>query len=52
MSTYTLWCPIEGEKNLFKVMILINGDIYDLKEEIKEKRNNLLQKVDAIDLIL
>jgi crinkler effector protein len=52
MSTYSLWCPIEGDKTPFKVMIPINSDIYDLKEEIKKERSNFLQKVDASDLIL
>jgi crinkler effector protein len=52
MSTYSLWCLIEGEKDLFKVMIPINSDVYDLKEEIKKTQSNFLQKVDASGLIL
>ena len=52
MSTYTLWCLIEGYKTLFKVMIPINSDIDDLRKEIKEKKSNLFQEVDASDLIL
>jgi len=33
-------------------MIPINSDIDDLRKEIKEKKSNLFQEVDASDLVL
>ncbi|KAI0297393.1 hypothetical protein BC826DRAFT_165340 [Russula brevipes] len=51
MSTYNLWCLIEG-KTPFLVTALSTMPISVLKKVIKEENSNLLQKVDAPNLIL
>lgn len=52
MSTYNLWCLIEGEQGPFPVTALSTTSIGALKKVIKEENSNLLQKVDANQLIL
>ena len=53
MSTYKLWCLIDGDKTVFCVVIPMNEDISNLKESIKEKdKNGVLSNVDAKALTL
>jgi len=51
-TPYTLWCYVEGDRALFRVVISSTKIIDDLKDSIKEKRRNLLQGVDAPSLTL
>ena len=51
-TNYTLWCYVEGDKNLFPVIPPSTTSMGMLKELIKEKRSNFLQGVDAADLTL
>ena len=52
LSTYTLWCLIDGDKTPFSVIIPIDSYIDDLKDSIKQKCSQMLEKFDAKDLIL
>ncbi len=51
-TPYTLWCYVEGDKTLFRVIISSTKITDDLKKSIKEEKSNLLQGVDASSLIL
>jgi hypothetical protein len=51
-TPYTLWCYVEGDKNLFGVIISSTTTIDILKISIKESKSNFLQGVDASNLTL
>ena len=53
MSTYKLWCLIDGDKTVFDVVIPMNEYIANLKASIKEQGINVTKHaVDAKDLTL
>jgi hypothetical protein len=52
MSDYTIWCMIEGNADVFDVIIPPTARVIDLKRKIKVEKSNGLQAFDASDLIL
>jgi hypothetical protein len=51
-TPHMLWCYVEGDNAVFRVIISSTKTIDDLKRLIKEKRSNLLQGIDASSLTL
>jgi len=51
-TSYRLWCFVEGDNTVFPVIASSTLLIDDLKDKIKEKKSNLLQRVDASILTL
>jgi hypothetical protein len=52
-DTRALWCLIEGDSTLFEVTAPVTASIHRLKQLIHEERKNgVLRKVDASDLVL
>jgi hypothetical protein len=52
MSDMTLWCLLKGKDNPFPVATSPTTVIAELKDLIKRKKENALQRVDASDLEL
>ena len=52
MSDIQLWCYIERDNSHFLIVVSPTLVIDDLRTKIKEKKSNLLQKVDASNLVL
>ena len=51
-TPYKLWCLVEGEESPFSVTAHSNISVSELKEVIKAKKENALQRVDASSLKL
>jgi hypothetical protein len=49
-TSRTLWCLLKGGSSPFKVTV--NGDIDDLRNKIKEQKENEFMNIDADQLIL
>lgn len=48
----TVWGYVEGQNSVFPLKIDGNETIGELKDEIKRKKANLLQKIDADNLTI
>ena len=47
-----LWCLIEGESNVFQVIVAIHEEVSALQDAIKSRASYTLSKVDAYNLVL
>jgi hypothetical protein len=51
-TTYKHWCYVVGDDTPFSIIASSTLFIHDLQELIKKRKSNLLQKVDASNLVL
>jgi hypothetical protein len=47
-----LFCLLDGENALFQVKVNINETVFNLKEQVLDKKPNALSNVDANNLLL
>lgn len=47
-----LFCLLDGENELFQVKVNIDDSVFDLKEQVRNKKPNALRNVDANNLLL